>query len=101
VDLHAAKPARDARSILYVETFSGAEDFEPPLQCDDRGFWDDAAIAVLVTNNIPALIGSAIDVFNHAPTVLPRLHAIMNGIATDRQCLRSYTAATPLTDARL
>jgi hypothetical protein len=25
----------------------------------------------------------------------------MNGIATDRQRLRSYTAATPITDARL
>ncbi len=86
---------------LSVESFLSPKDFQPPLQPDNHGFWDDAAFAVLVTNNIPALIGSAIDVFNYALTVLARLHAIMNGIATDRQLLRSYSAATPLTDARL
>ena len=86
---------------LSVESFLSPKDFQPPLKPDNQGFRDDAAFAVFVANNIPALIGSAIDVFNYAPTILARLHAVMDGIATDRQCLRSYTAATPLTDARL
>src|SRR5690348_5638733 len=62
---------------LSVESFLSPKDFQPPLKPDNQGFRDDAAIAALVTNNIPALIGSAIDVFNHAPTVLARLHAVM------------------------